>query len=123
LNDEKTPVMVFYLQNAVGSIKLQMLRNLLNKDTLLRGGYEMLVLSRKPGERIHIGDDITVTVLEINGRLVRIGVEAPRQIGIFRAEIKDQIERENKLAAEKTGYIGRLKDIRSFLGVRKRIDS
>ncbi len=80
----------------------------------------MLVLSRKPGERIHIGSNITITVLESNGRLVRIGVEAPRNVSILRAEIKDQIERENKLAAEKIGYLDRLRDFRFFLGARKK---
>ena len=80
----------------------------------------MLVLSRKPGERIHIGSDITITVLEANSRLVRIGVEAPRDVSILRAEIKDQIERENKLAAEKIGYLDRLRDLRFFLGARKK---
>lgn len=80
----------------------------------------MLVLSRKPGERIHIGTDITITVLETTGRLVRIGVEAPRNVSILRAEIKDQIERENKLAAEKISYLDRLKDLRFFLGARKK---
>lgn len=83
----------------------------------------MLVLSRKPGERIHIGNDITITVLEINGKLARIGVEAPRNIDILRSEIKEQIERENKRAAEKTSYIDRLKDIRALLSGRKRIQS
>ncbi len=47
----------------------------------------MLVLSRKPGEKIHIGPDITITVVEINGGKIRLGIDAPEEIPIFRAEL------------------------------------
>ncbi len=47
----------------------------------------MLVLSRKPGEKICLGSDIVVTVLEIKGRQVRIGIEAPERVSIVRAEL------------------------------------
>lgn len=47
----------------------------------------MLVLSRKPGEKICLGSDIIVTVLEIKGRQVRIGIEAPERVSILRAEL------------------------------------
>ena len=49
----------------------------------------MLVLSRKSMERIQIGDSIVVTVLEIRGNKVRIGIEAPKEIHVLRAELKD----------------------------------
>lgn len=81
----------------------------------------MLVLSRKPGESIHIGSGIVVTVLEISGKLVRIGVIAPENISILRSEIKEQIEQENKLAAVKSSYIERLRGIGSYIVPRKRI--
>jgi len=52
----------------------------------------MLVLSRKAGERILIGDDIAVTVVRVAQGIVRIGVEAPQDLPIVREEIKDQVE-------------------------------
>lgn len=51
----------------------------------------MLVLSRKPGERILIGDNIAVTVVRVAQGVVRIGVEAPQDLPIVREEIKDQV--------------------------------
>jgi len=47
----------------------------------------MLVLSRKPGERILIGDDITVTIVRIGPNNVRVGIEAPRELNIVREEL------------------------------------
>jgi carbon storage regulator len=47
----------------------------------------MLVLSRKPGEAIHLGKDIVITVVEINGNRVRLGITAPRSVGVLRAEL------------------------------------
>lgn len=47
----------------------------------------MLVLSRKRGERIHIGADIVITVVDIDRGKVRIGVEAPRDVDIYRQEL------------------------------------
>jgi carbon storage regulator len=47
----------------------------------------MLVLSRKPGEKLMIGRDITITLLEANGNRVRLGIEAPADVPILRAEL------------------------------------
>ena len=47
----------------------------------------MLVLTRHKGEKLMIGDDITITITEVNGGKVRIGVEAPQQIKVFRSEV------------------------------------
>jgi carbon storage regulator len=47
----------------------------------------MLVLSRKPGEKLHIGDDITITVLEVRGRTMKLGIEAPREVRVRRSEL------------------------------------
>lgn len=47
----------------------------------------MLVLSRKPGERIMIGDDVTVTIVRIGPNTVRVGIEAPRDMNIVREEL------------------------------------
>jgi carbon storage regulator len=52
----------------------------------------MLVLSRKVGERILIGDNIAVTVVRITGSGVRIGVEAPSEMAVIRQELKDHIQ-------------------------------
>ena len=80
----------------------------------------MLVLSRKPGERIHIGKDVVVTVLEVSGKLVRIGISAPDHINILRSEVKEQIEKENKDAAVKHEYMDRIKEIGSMLNLKRK---
>ena len=54
----------------------------------------MLVLSRKINEKIHFGDDITVTVIDIRGDKVRLGIEAPREVSIHRGEVYEAIQRE-----------------------------
>lgn len=59
----------------------------------------MLILTRKSGERITIGDHIRVTVLEIKGKQVRLGIEAPVETKVHREEIFQKIQRENQLAA------------------------
>jgi len=55
----------------------------------------MLILTRKLGEKINIGDDISVTLLEIKGAQVKIGIQAPKSIGIHRNEIYEKIREEN----------------------------
>ena len=47
----------------------------------------MLVLSRKPGERILIGDDVTITIVRIGPNTVRLGIDAPREVNIVREEL------------------------------------
>jgi carbon storage regulator len=54
----------------------------------------VLVLTRKLDERIHIGDDVVITVCEIGDRKVRIGIEAPRSIEVWRSEIYERREFE-----------------------------
>jgi carbon storage regulator len=48
----------------------------------------MLVLSRKQGEKLHIGDNITITVLEVHGHVMKLGIEAPRQVRVLRGELQ-----------------------------------
>jgi len=68
----------------------------------------MLILSRKVNETIMIGDDISVSVFEVRGDQVRIGVEAPRNVKVFRREVYDAIIAENKAAAEAAPLIPRI---------------
>ncbi|MFQ5752366.1 MAG: carbon storage regulator CsrA [bacterium] len=56
----------------------------------------MLVLTRKLGETIVIGDDIVIKVVDIHGKQIRLGIEAPTEISIFRGEIYERIQQENK---------------------------
>jgi len=58
----------------------------------------MLVLSRKVGERILIGDNISVTVVRITGGGVRLGVEAPPDMAVIRQELKGRLDQEEALA-------------------------
>lgn len=55
----------------------------------------MLVLSRKPGESVTIGDEVRITVLSISGKQVRIGIEAPNDIAVHREEIYNKIAKES----------------------------
>lgn len=65
----------------------------------------MLVLTRKPGESLYIGDDIKVTLHGIRGNQVRIGVEAPPHVRIYREEIYLQIQEENRSAAAQSATV------------------
>lgn len=59
----------------------------------------MLVLSRRVGESVAIGDDVVVTVLEARGDVIRIGIAAPRSVAVHRAELLEELKRSNKEAA------------------------
>ena len=63
----------------------------------------MLVLTRKLGEVIRVGDDVTVRVLEVKGNQVRLGVDAPAEVRIYREEIYGAIRKENEKAAVREG--------------------
>jgi carbon storage regulator len=60
----------------------------------------MLILSRKINEKIMIGDDISVSIIEIRGDQVRVRVDAPKTVKVFRQEVFDAIKAENKAAAD-----------------------
>ncbi len=77
----------------------------------------MLVLTRKAGEGILIGDTIRVTVVELKGGGVRIGIDAPGELKIYRQEVYDRICRENKEATR--WNLADLKDLSSTLSGRK----
>jgi carbon storage regulator len=59
----------------------------------------VLVLSRRVGESVVIGNDVVVTVLEVRGDIIRIGVDAPREVPVHRSEVFEAIEAANKAAA------------------------
>ena len=62
----------------------------------------MLILTRKLGERITIGNDIVIALLEIKGAQVKLGIEAPKDISIHRQEIYERIKRENLISSAVT---------------------
>ncbi len=59
----------------------------------------MLVLSRRAGEKIVIGDEVTVTVLEVRGDVVRVGIDAPRSVRVHREEVYRELQAANRAAA------------------------
>ena len=73
----------------------------------------MLVLSRKPGESIIIGDDIKVTLIEIKGDNIKVGIEAPKEIPVWRDEIVSEVKSSN-IEAEKADMAASM-IIKSFL--------
>lgn len=61
----------------------------------------MLVLTRRAEEKIKIGDNIVVSILSVEGNIVKIGIDAPREVTILRMEVLEQVKNENIAAAEK----------------------
>jgi carbon storage regulator len=59
----------------------------------------VLILTRKLGESITIGDEIKITIIEIKGKQVKVGVEAPQDTKVHREEVYQRIQEENRMAA------------------------
>lgn len=59
----------------------------------------MLILTRKPGETIVIGNDVRVTILGMNGNQIRVGIEAPKHVPVNRLEVAERIEAERRAGA------------------------
>ncbi len=74
----------------------------------------MLVLTRRPGESIVVGENIVVTVIEIKGGQVRIGIDAPREVDVYREEIYEQVRQENLSA------VANVEEIRKAVQDQKR---
>lgn len=62
----------------------------------------MLILTRREGQSIIIGDDVKVTVVDVKGGNVRLGIEAPFETSVHRQEVYEKIQSENRLAASLT---------------------
>ena len=73
----------------------------------------MLILSRKVDEKIKIGDNITITLIEVRGDQVKIGVEAPKNVKVFRQEVFNATQTENREAAANSQT---LEALSKFLG-------
>jgi carbon storage regulator len=71
----------------------------------------MLVLSRKKGQSIIVADNIEITVVEILGDTVRIGVNAPREVAVHRQEVFEQIAAENQQAQNSQGVKSKLNQL------------
>lgn len=71
----------------------------------------MLILSRKPGESIMIGDDIEIHLIEVEDGKVKLGIEAPKKIDILRKELYRQVGEENAKALGKKIEFNNIKDL------------
>jgi len=65
----------------------------------------MLVLTRKVNESLIVGDDIEIKVVEISGKAIKIGIDAPKDVSIYRKEIYEAIKEENLQASNKDNII------------------
>ncbi len=62
----------------------------------------MLILTRRPGESIHLGDDIKITVLGVQGKQIKIGLEVPDDVQVYREEVYLRVLEQNRKALEST---------------------
>lgn len=60
----------------------------------------MLILSRRPGQSVHVGDDIKITILSVNGQHIKIGLEVPEHTPVYREEIYTKVRSQNTSALE-----------------------
>ena len=74
----------------------------------------MLILTRKTNEKIKIGNDITITIIEVRGDQVKVGVEAPKDVKVFRQEVFNAIQNENRAAVINTANLDALSQFSSI---------
>ncbi|NJB66977.1 carbon storage regulator [Desulfobaculum xiamenense] len=60
----------------------------------------MLILTRRPGESIYLGDDIKITVLSVQGKQIKIGLEVPDDLPVYREEVYLRVQEQNRLALQ-----------------------
>jgi carbon storage regulator len=60
----------------------------------------VLIITRRPGEKIMLGEDVSIQVMEIVGNQVRIGIQAPKSVPVYREEIWEAVKAENQAAAD-----------------------
>jgi carbon storage regulator len=71
----------------------------------------MLVLTRRLGEVLRIGDGITIKIVEIKGKQVKVGISAPVDLPIYREEVYEKVQAENRLSSELTmDVFGKIKE-------------
>lgn len=75
----------------------------------------MLVLTRKSGESFRIGSDVIVRILDIKSGHIKIGIEAPKEVGIYREEVYLKIVDENKAALTAAKDMDLLKELKSLI--------
>ncbi len=74
----------------------------------------MLILTRKTNEKIRIGNDITITIIEVRGDQVKVGIEAPKDVKVFRQEVFNAIQNENRAAVVNTANLDALSQFSSI---------
>lgn len=79
----------------------------------------MLVLTRRVGESIHVGDDIRLTVLSVKGQNVKVGILAPKSVTVHREEVYERIAAENRLAASRAS----LKNAQKLVNLKGLLDA
>ena len=60
----------------------------------------MLIITRRPGEKVMLGDDVVIEVIEVSGASVRIGIDAPKSVPVYREELWKAVKAENEAAAK-----------------------
>ncbi|MFW5487023.1 MAG: carbon storage regulator CsrA [Desulfovibrio sp.] len=60
----------------------------------------MLILTRRPGESIHLGDNIKITVLSVKGKQIKIGLDVPDDVPVYREELYIKVRQQNRMALE-----------------------